>query len=160
MRNALVAVLVLALGSATLADAPKAEAKKPKIAVRELKVNGVDRATGSILESQLCTELLNTGKVDVVCPDDLKAMMEFKKSEIAFGMCEGDEVACVEQVGKLANADRVLNGEVGKLDKDVIISVSLVDVAKQTTLKRASETAGTASDLLKKIPGLAKKLTE
>jgi TolB-like protein len=154
MRKAIIVVAVVALSGAALADGKK------KLAVREFKAQGVDRSTASILESQLCTELLNTGKVDVVCPDDLKAMMEFKKSEIAFGKCEGDEVACVEQVGKLANAERVLNGEIGKLDDQVILSVSLVDVASQKTLARRSESASDASGLLKKLPDLAKKLTE
>jgi hypothetical protein len=151
-------VLSLAVGIAAVPlDALAGEASPKKIAVNRFKAKGVDKDQAAAIESQLCTELVNAG-ADVLCADDLESILQVKRMQLGLGAC-ADEEACTKEIGNIAQANRVLNGELAKIDSTVILTVSLVEAESSKVLARLSEkTEDKAVKLLDKLGGMAKQL--
>lgn len=144
---------MLSLAAATPATAAET---KPKIAVRAFAAKGVDPSTAATLETSFCTALGNEG-TDVLCPDEVKAMVSVKQQAMGFGSCDDDE-ACTRQISKVTDSQRVVTGEVAKLGELYIVSVTLIDAETNKVLARASDRSSKLEDLLDKVNGLAKKL--
>lgn len=144
-----------ALGLVLAAGAANAEAKG-KIAVRAFSAKGVDAAIASTLETSFCTALSEQG-LEVMCPDEVRALVTAKQADLGLGNCESDD-ACLQAIAKMSEAARVVTGEVAKLGDVYIISVALIDPASGKVISRASEKTPKLEDLLDKLAPLAKKL--
>ncbi len=138
--------------------ATSATGEKLRIAVKPLRAKGVDAAGTSIIESQLCTELFNA-HADAVCPDDLKAILATKQTQLELGACDNDDdTACAQKIAAASNTNRVLTGEIGKLEDNVVLTLSMVDVGSSAVVGRATEKAGSLGDLPAKLPGMLKQV--
>jgi hypothetical protein len=130
---------------------------KTRVAVRSFVAKGVDLSIAQTLETSFCTALSDAG-YDVLCPDDVKALIASKATELGTGACENDE-ECVKNIVKASNAARVVNGEVSKIGDTFIISVSMIDAKSGSVVGRASEKTPKVESLLDKVAPLAGKLS-
>jgi TolB-like protein len=136
--------------------ATPALAGKPRVAIKDLDRSGVDENTASLLTSQLCTAL-SKHDVDVICASDLAALLGQAAIQQQLSSCEGDD--CLKALGAAAKAQYVVAGSIGKLDETYVLTVQLVDGKTSKVIARVSEkTDGKVSDLLERIPDIAKKL--
>jgi TolB-like protein len=148
----------VAAAAAVLVMAGPAQAEgKVKVAVRSFSAKGVDASVAGTLETSFCSALANQG-LDVLCPEDVKALVTAKQADLGLGNCESDE-ECVKAIAKVSDAARVVTGEVSKLGDAYLISVSIIDAKNGKVLGRAtSEKTNKVEDLLDRVDGLAKKL--
>jgi len=151
-----VATLVLAANAAQAAD--KAEKEKPKVAVKSFAAKGVDSSVAGTLETSFCNALANQS-MEVLCPDDLKAIISVKQTDLGMGSCDNEE-ECIKNIAKMSDAKRVVTGEVSKLGESFILSVAMIDAESGKVLSRASEKTSKLENLLDKVDSLAKKLAE
>lgn len=141
-----------------LAAAPAAPAKKIKFVVHELSTQGgIPSDNGATLSLQVCQELAALGDYDVICTDELRAMAEMQQRKLDLNACSSDE--CLKMIGELSQADRLVTGSVGKLDKSTVLSLNLVDAASGKVLARASDKVNGGIDaVLDRIKPTLKKL--
>ncbi len=135
-------------------EAPKAASKR--IAVRSFAAKGVDSNVAATVETSFCSALANES-LDVVCPDEIKALISVKQADLGLGNCDSDE-ECIKNIGKASDAGRVVTGEVSKLGESFIVSVAMIDSETGRVLSRASDKTPKVESLLDKLEGLAKKL--
>jgi TolB-like protein len=150
-------VAVVAALACVLALAPAARAEgKTRVAVKSFAAKGVDNSVAGTLETSFCSALSNQS-MEVLCPDDIKALISAKQAELGLGKCDSDE-ECVKSIANVAHAAKVVTGEVSKLGESYILSVSIIDAENGKVLTRASDKTSKLEELLDKVEGLAKKL--
>jgi TolB-like protein len=128
-----------------------------KIAVQAFSAKGVDASVASTLETSFCTALSEQG-LDVICAEEVKAIVAASQRGLGFGTCEDEE--CLKNIAKAAEAARIVTGEVARLGDLFIMSVALIEPESNKVLARASERTKKVEDLLDKLTPLAKKLAE
>jgi hypothetical protein len=140
-----------------LAAAP-APAKKIKFVVHELATQGgIPADNGATLSLQVCQELAQLGDYDVICTDELRAMAEMQQRKLDLNACDSDN--CLKMIGELSQADRLVTGSVGKLDKATVLNLNLVDAQSGKVLARASDKVNGGIDaILDRIKPTLKKL--
>lgn len=129
---------------------------KTRVAVRSFAAKGVDLSVAQTVETSFCTALSDAG-YDVLCPDDVKALIASKATELGTGACDSD-AECIQNIVKVSNAARVVSGEVSKLGDTYILSVSMIDAKTGSVVGRSSEKTNKLEGLLDKVEPLAKKL--
>lgn len=137
--------------------ATAANGERLKIAVKPIRPKGVDPTGTSVIEVELCQELFKQ-HADAVCPDDLKAIIQVKQAQLELGGCDNDDAACTQKIANVANANRVLAGEIGKLDDQIVLTLSMLDAGNATVVGRASAKVSSLGDLSAKLPGMVKQL--
>lgn len=130
---------------------------KTKMAVKSLRAQGVDAAVAATLESSLCAALAE--RYEVLCPGDIAALVSVKQAELSLGACE-DDAACIQNIAQVAEASRVVAGEVGRVGKFYVVNLALLDPATNKVIARATEKTAKLEDLLDKVPALARQLSE
>jgi TolB-like protein len=152
----LLAIAMLAVAGSVAQAADKAPAEKTRVAVRTFAAKGVDASVAGTIETSFC-DALSKQPFDVICPDDLKALLSVKQADLGLGTCENDD-DCIKSIAKLSEAKRVVTGEVSKLGDSFIVSVTMIDAESGKVLSRASDKTLKVEALLDKLEGLAKKL--
>ena len=121
-----------------LAAAP-APAKKLKFVVHELATQGgIPPDNGATLSLQVCQELAALGDYDVICTDELRAMAEMQQTQ-ASTECVQSSDDCLKMIGELSQADRLVTGSVGKLDKSTVLESQLARRRERQSFARASD---------------------
>jgi len=146
---------VLAL---TLAFSATPPAKKLKVVVHELATQGgIPADNGATLSLQVCQELGTLNEFDVICTDELQAMAEMQQRKLDLNACGSDD--CLKLIGELSQADRLITGTVGKLDKSTVLTLNMVDAATGKVLARASDKVNGGVDaIVDRIKPTLKKL--
>lgn len=152
----LTAVAAFAVNAGAEEKAPRAEEKQSKVAVRAFGAKGVDASVAGTIETAFC-DALSKQNLEVVCSEDVKALMNMRQTDLGLGNCDSEE-ECTKQVAKIAEAGRVVTGDVSKLGDQFIVSVTLIDAESSKVVARASDKTQKVEALLDKLEGLAKKL--
>jgi TolB-like protein len=119
---AIVLTLILTMGNAWAVD-------KMSIAVMDLEPQGVDSATAKTLSEIMRTELLNTGRFEVL----ERAQMDRLISEMKIQQSGLTDVQNAAELGKMLNVEKLIIGSIGQMGNTYQLNVRLVDVAKATT---------------------------
>lgn len=161
-------LLALALAAAPLAgqaspakpDAGAAGSPQPsarRLGLNPLKVNGVEQALASMVQSKLCAELASASRWETTCPDDLEAVAQIAKEGTAFGACDSDD--CARQVTELHKSERVVTGELSRIQGTLVISLVLTETESGRAVGRLVEKLPDAPDrILERMAELARKL--
>ena len=99
-------------------------AEKPRVAVLQIKVQGVEASAGPILTDWLQGAIIATKAFAVMERARVKDILDEKD----FAQSDCTENACAVKAGKLLNVQKVIVGSVGQLGKTFAISVRMVDV--------------------------------
>jgi hypothetical protein len=130
-------VLCAALFSPAAGASSQEKGAKPKVAVLDLKSNGVDENTVSTLTGILLSGLAEGGGIDLLSKSDLTNILNLEQDKLLLG-CTPDDPRCVgEHANALGNAILVW-GTVGKVGRRLVINVAAVDIQAGTTLGRGS----------------------
>ena len=131
MRNTLILLSVLALSLALFG-----EEKKYKVAVMEFD-DQTKKLSKSVLEAAaeyLRGELVASNQFIVISKDRQKAIVKEKKKE---SWKECYDQSCRIQLGQALSADTILTGAISKFGNTFILTLELVDLAKEATVKGA-----------------------
>ena len=114
--------LILALGNVWAME-------KMSIAVMDLEPQGVDSSIAKTLSEIMRTELLNTGRFEVL----ERAQMDRLISEMKIQQSGLTDVQNAAELGKMLNVEKLIIGSIGQMGNTYQLNVRLVDVVKAAT---------------------------
>jgi hypothetical protein len=152
--NCLVAVILL-LTAPAFAD----ESKPPKVAVLDLKAQGVAQDAVKTLTGVLLSGLAEGGGIDMLSKADLGSMLSLEQTKLLLG-CLPEDPSCVAEHGQTLGHTILVWGSVGQVGDQVVITIAAVDMQAETTLGRASRTvdAGDGQDMIEATGELAAEI--
>jgi hypothetical protein len=125
-RLACLLIAALALPTET------ARAAEPrKMAVLPLTGKRVAKETTEILDELLLNQLYGRKGYKVIGASDINAMLGLEKMKEALGC---DDVACATEIGGALGVELLLAGTVSKLGDQIIVSLRLLDTARQEVI--------------------------
>ncbi|RJO72493.1 MAG: hypothetical protein C4523_03145 [Myxococcales bacterium] len=133
---------------------PRTKAMKPKLAVRQIEGDGLKKGTAEALTEIVCAELTNLGTFNVLCASDVAALLKSAEQSALMGDC--DDETCMQKLSSVLKAQYIITGAVGKVEKNTVISLSLLTREGQV-IKRVTQDAA-AGDLTKAMREAAGKL--
>lgn len=161
MRALILALAAVATACGGSGPAPEAHHDGPRerLVLMELEGAGTAGADAAALTDNLCSELAAHPRYELVCPGDLRALLQVQSMERLLG-CSAED--CVKQLGELARARQVVAGTVSRLGDTWSLSLRLLDTAGATVSRRADRKAEgpDAAALLPALAPLAKSLLE
>lgn len=152
MRNLGVTTLASCLALASSAEAAE------KLLVQDLTAQGVEAPAASALSTATCHQLAKQKAIEVLCGDDLRAMMQWNAMAASFNNCKDD--SCFETSAKAMEAGLVVSGSVAKVGQDFVLSLTLFDVKQAKSLARGEVKAGSVEALYKQVPEAVQVLLE
>ncbi|HSA34068.1 MAG TPA: DUF1566 domain-containing protein [bacterium] len=154
MRNAVIILSVLAFSLALFG-----EEKKYKVAVMEFD-DQTKKLSKSVLEAAaeyLRGELVASNQFIVISKDRQRAVVKGQKKE---SWKECYDQSCRIQLGQALSADTILTGTISKFGNAYTLTLELVDLAKEATVKGAkAEFNGTESGLKTAIEGVSAQIS-
>lgn len=127
--------------------------ERMRVAVLDLKADGVSTKTASAISNILRTDLVNAKKFVVIERAQMNTILE----EQGFQMTGCTDSACAVKVGKLMSANKILVGEVSGVAGKIHTTVRIVDVEKGVSDYAARESFVEA-DIEKGTASLSRKL--
>jgi TolB-like protein len=127
-----------------------------KIAVLNLTATGVEPTLTDNLSEVLINEVSALGRYQVIGKSDISAMLGFEAQKQLLS-CEQD--ACVAEIGGALGVEKVVVGNVGKLDDVYLLNLKLIDMTSAQVQARASEEVeGKSKELIAAIHRAVDKL--
>ncbi len=125
-----------------------------RIAVADLKAEGVQASAASMITSLLAEALARDPRFSVRDQQDLKALLVHDMEKQLVGC---NDPNCYVDISKLVGADSIVSGKVGKVGQEVVLTVTRLDT-EGTVLARASAKAPTIELLSREVLAIAPKL--
>jgi TolB-like protein len=125
-----------------------------RIAIMDLKADGVQDRTARTVSNMLRTEFVNIGRFMVVERTQMNEIL--KEQGLQKTGCT--DQACAVQLGRLMSAKKMLVGEVSPMGKSIILTVRIVDVEKGVSDFAATEKAMSEEVLDDAVKNIAQKL--
>ncbi len=153
----LLALALLRCAGPTQTAKPAAAPTGPqkKLVLMPLEAKGTDKGEVATLTESLCVEAGKLGRYEVLCPSEVRALLEHVSQQRLMG-CETDD--CIAQLGNLVAADLILLGSVGKVDETYTVTLRLMDPAGGKVLGRASR--GVKQELARMLSQLGALMSE
>jgi TRAP-type transport system periplasmic protein len=129
--------------------------EKMRIAVLDLKSEGVSAKTTKVVSNMLRTDLINIGSFTVVERNQMDNILK----EQGFQQTGCTDQECAVQLGRLMSAKKILVGELSALGDEFIISIRIVDVEKGIAEFAAREKSDSINKLDQAITALTEKLS-
>jgi hypothetical protein len=150
IRKLFLGFLVLMVPSMSLQAA-----EKMRVAVVDLKADGVPARTARTVSDMIRTDMVNTGRFTVIERAQMDAIM--KEQGLQMTGCTDQD--CAVQVGKIVSARKILVGSVSPLGTAIVINVRIVDVEKGLVDYAAREKAASEATLDTAVSLLTKNLS-
>jgi TolB-like protein len=133
----LIAVSTL-LAALPTAGAEPAAARRPKIAVMEIRALAMEKEKADLLSEIALTEVSSTGAIDAIGHSEIVAVLGFEKQKQMAGCAE--DSSCVAEIGGALGADYLLIGSLGRLGNLFRIDLKLVETKRARVRNRVGET--------------------
>ncbi len=137
-------------------------ARANKVAITEMRTNGVSEQLGRTLTEVLSTETAQRSGLTVVSASDVDAMLGFDQQKQLLG-CQ-DDVACIAEIGGALGVDLLLVSDLGLVGKTYVLNMKLINTSNVKVLNRIYKTATGEPDVLigivrASVPELLKPLS-
>ncbi len=136
-------------------SAPLFSANKMRIAILDMKGDGVSGRTARIASNMIRNEFINLNRYTVVERNQMNMILK----EQGFQKTGCTDQSCAVQLGRLMSARKILVGEVSALGKELILTVRIVDVEKGVSDFAAKEKAPGLDTLDTTTARLVKRLS-
>ncbi len=134
--------------------AKESPAEKMRIAIVDLKANGVSDVTAGTVSNMLRSELIKMGRFIVVERGQMDAILQ----EQGLQQTGCTDSACAVELGKMLSARKILVGEISPMGQSLVITVRIVDVEKGVSEFAGSQKAPSENDLDKAVQLAANEL--
>ena len=148
--------LSLGIWALSLMAALPGLAEKPKMLMMDLKATRVEEDIVSIITDLISTELTTHDEFEIITGADMRQMAELEAERQSLGCM--DDSSCLAELAGAMGARLVVYGSVGKLGKNIIISLNLFDSEKAKSAGRENIRATTLDTLPDQIPPAVAKL--
>jgi len=154
-------ILLLSASSAASAEetaAPASEIAEEttrSILVLNLTANNIDEETVAAIGSFVTVAVSKQPGLKVLEGEDVKRMVQLHADKHQMGC---DDTACAIELAGALGAELVLHGQVGRLEKRLLVTLSLVDVSKAEAVNRETVTADDLDSLPEQLEPTVAKL--
>ena len=121
MRKTVLMLIILISGTVAFAQ----NTDKIRVAVMDLESQGMEPATVAALSDRLRSELLNTGKFDVMERNRMELILREQGFQQT-GVCSSTE--CMVEAGHILGVDRMIAGSVAQVGNIHTLSVQMIDI--------------------------------
>ena len=132
-----------------LVSAPGSAAAAEKVVVQDLAPRGVEAHEAAALSTATCTALAKRKRYDVLCGDDLRAMIKWNTMAASLNACADD--TCLGNIAKAMKARYVVSGSVTKVGDDFVLALSMLDVDAGRPVGRSEVKASAIAALYKQV---------
>ena len=143
----------------TLISIPAYSADKMRIAIMDLKAEGVSEGIATAVSRIMRSEFVNIGRFTVIERGQMDAILK----EQGFQQTGCTDSDCAVQIGRLMSANMMLIGELNTLGNSIIMTIRVVDVEKGVIKYSARDKAQTEDYLeeatVRITRNLAQKMT-
>ncbi len=131
----------------------------PKVAVLDMRAQGVGEDSAATLTNVLLTGLAEGGGIDLLSRADIRSILTLEETKLLLG-CPAEDPRCLAEHGHALGNAILIWGSVGQVGDQVVISVAAVDMQAGTTLGRASRTvdADDGQDMIEATTELAAEM--
>jgi TolB-like protein len=161
--------------SASLANdeaPPDAQDEDPNQRTRVLVLGttavNIDESTVTLLNDLITESVSRHAELEVMSASEVKAMANFAADRLAAGC---DEDSCLAELAGALDADYVVFGKLGRLDKTLVLTLKLFDAKEQKAVERRTvkgmnrtvvmdQIDGTIEDLISPLIGKSNKKVE
>jgi TolB-like protein len=150
--KAYVLVIVFSLG----AIVSLAAFEKIPIAIMDFKVTNFQKTEFDLFLDFFSNSLFETGVFDVLQRDKRDKLMQ----EIQFSMSDTADAKKTRQVGKLLSSKLLVFGNLGKVGKNVLLSVSIIDVETGRTVSTYSKTYKSLEEVFDSLTTVSNTLAD
>ena len=152
MRREIIIILLLVLTCSFTSYASSTQ----RVAVLDFSGEGISAATLVALSDYFRTELIATGKYDVMDRNNLDAVLKEQAFQMS-GACT--DLGCMIQVGEILKVPRIMGGTIGKLGTKYLITVKVIDIESGRIDQSLTEKyLGALEDMDQPIASLASKI--
>src|SRR5690349_14190645 len=102
-----------------------AAAPLEKLAILDLEAKGVDKALAENVTTVVAAAVRKTKRYDVISRQDIEKMLRFEESKQMAG--ESADSAGIAAMGEHLGVAKMMHGSLGKIGRQLVLSVSLVD---------------------------------
>lgn len=133
-------------------------ATRLKLAVLDLKDNGVGAEAASLLTGIVCNKLSSFGLFDVISREDIKNILTHEEDRILLG-CSDEQ--CLVKLGGALGADDLVAGTVGMVGTRYVIGLQRIEMRGARVAKRVErQFDGSRERLLEEIANAAHQVVE
>jgi hypothetical protein len=142
-----------------IAGAAQAEEKRLKVVWFGVHATaGVSEQSAQSISDNVQTELSTLAVFQVVSQTDLAAALGVERQKQLLG-CSDEASSCLMEIAGALNADRLVRGDVSRLDETIILNLSLVDLSNGRQIARVGrQVDGGLSKLLKETHDMVLEL--
>jgi hypothetical protein len=150
---ALVCVIITSMYSVS------AQETQLRIAVNNLRAEGVDSSTANIITDRICSEMIGTQFFRIIERTEIEKILR-EKSFQNLDVCDDRE--CLLSMGKILNADCIVFGTAGKTGNVFTLSLRMINVATGEMFETVNEDCVCPIEVVlsKAVPAVAIKLAE
>ena len=136
-----------------VASQPESTAGKPVLLIPRLQATGVKSHESKAISTALCHAVSKLNSHEVLCSDDLEAMVKWNVRAAQLNACKNDD--CLAKAAEAMKAKLVVTGSLSKIDTSYVLSVALLDVKSGKVLKRHERKEASLSKLYDVLPDAA-----
>ncbi|MEL6184526.1 MAG: hypothetical protein AAFU79_07885 [Myxococcota bacterium] len=125
---------------------PSPPSTSPRIAIVELRTEGVPKPFARGLAETVATTVERTGVFESISPAQVGAVLAFNRRRELTGGCLDED--CYSALARAVRADHVVGGQVSKVGDTLSLELVLVDAASAATVKRVGRQVEDPSALL------------
>jgi hypothetical protein len=131
---------------------------KFKIAVMDLKNEGVGPEAASLLTGVVSNKLASFGIFTVISREDIKNLLKHEQDQILLGC---DDEKCLLKLGDVLGAENLVAGSVGMVGQTYVVNLQLLEVSKARVAKRVNrQFEGSREKLLDEMATAAAQVVE
>jgi TolB-like protein len=159
LRRILMVALITSVAVPAWAQDAAGDAPAPKSLLQmNLTANNVDPQTVNTIESFITVELDKHQSLKVLAGDDVKRMLDLESQKQAAG-CD-DDSSCLAEIAGALGADYVVTGQLGKLEKRLILTLNLFDAQKKEAVNRVTVKADTLDGMPEQVESAVSRLVD
>ena len=131
--------------------------EKPRVAVLQLKSDGISKSESQTMTDRLRVELVKSNEFAIIERGEMDEIL--KEQGFQMSGCTGSE--CAVEAGKLLSANQICAGSIGRVGSLFTLSVRLIDVESGQIIKSVTEDCKCPIEdvLTKSIRNVVEKLT-
>lgn len=130
------AVVALALTLLSASSALEEEPRPVRVAVYDLKVDGVDERVGRVVTDAIVAEVRKRQRVAVVSMDEVRAMLDLEAQKALMG-CSDD--SCLSEIADSLGVDQIVIGSLARVGEESIFSLRLLDQREAEALGQVNQ---------------------
>lgn len=126
------------------------------VLVLDLRATGIPESRLAAMTQRIAALIAERPGFSVVTVADIKDVLAHEQQRMAMG-CESN-AACLARVSELANSETVVTGSVGRVGRQIVINLSLLDGRRARAVSKVSATASRPDEVPAVLAGLVADL--